>query len=66
MLLKSRPKPCILEWGYEKVLKSHLLGSPTIVSTNPKMSKVVLHNDGRIFVPYPNSFNELIGKFSTL
>ncbi|GLJ52508.1 hypothetical protein SUGI_1117480 [Cryptomeria japonica] len=52
---------------YGKVFKSHLLGSPTIVSTDPEVSKVVLQNDGRIFVPsYPKSLNELMGKSSIL
>jgi len=52
---------------YGKVFKSHLFGSPTIVSIDPDVSKVVLQNDGRIFVPsYPKSLNELMGKSSIL
>jgi len=52
---------------YGKVFKSHLLGSPTIISTDPEVSRVVLQNDGRIFVPsYPKSLNELMGKSSIL
>lgn len=37
------------------------------MSTDPEVSKVVLQNDGRIFVPsYPKSLNELMGKSSIL
>lgn len=52
---------------YGKVFRSHILGSPTVVSTDPEVSKMVLQNDGSIFVPsYPKSLNELMGKSSIL
>eukprot|EP00252_Welwitschia_mirabilis_P017762 TRINITY_DN3940_c0_g1_i1.p1 TRINITY_DN3940_c0_g1~~TRINITY_DN3940_c0_g1_i1.p1 ORF type:complete len:500 (+),score=57.90 TRINITY_DN3940_c0_g1_i1:230-1729(+) len=52
---------------YGKVFKSHLLGSPTIVSIDPEVSKAVLQNDGKLFIPsYPKSINELMGRSSIL
>ncbi|OVA08717.1 Cytochrome P450 [Macleaya cordata] len=52
---------------YGKVFKSHLLGRPIIVSTDPDVNKVVLQNNGSIFVPYyPKSITELFGKSSIL
>ncbi|XP_042495258.1 3-epi-6-deoxocathasterone 23-monooxygenase CYP90C1 [Macadamia integrifolia] len=52
---------------YGKVFKSHLLGRPIIVSTDPYVNKVVLQNNGSTFVPYyPKSVSELMGKDSIL
>ncbi|MQM03219.1 hypothetical protein Taro_035991 [Colocasia esculenta] len=52
---------------YGKVFKSHIFGSPTIVSTDPEVTKFVLQSDARTFVPsYPRSLMELIGKSSIL
>ncbi|KAI8544591.1 hypothetical protein RHMOL_Rhmol08G0308800 [Rhododendron molle] len=52
---------------YGKVFKSHLFGSPTIVSTDAEVSKYVLQSDGKVFVPsYPKSLTELMGKSSVL
>ncbi|PSS07356.1 3-epi-6-deoxocathasterone 23-monooxygenase [Actinidia chinensis var. chinensis] len=52
---------------YGKVFKSHLFGSPTIVSTDAEVSKFVLQTDGKVFVPsYPKSLTELMGKSSIL
>ncbi|KAE9467913.1 hypothetical protein C3L33_00180, partial [Rhododendron williamsianum] len=52
---------------YGKVFKSHLFGSPTIVSTDAEVSKYVLQSDGKVFVPsYPKSLTELLGKSSVL
>nr|GLL26283.1 3-epi-6-deoxocathasterone 23-monooxygenase [Ipomoea trifida] len=52
---------------YGKVFKTHLLGKPIIVSTDPEVNKVVLLNHGNIFVPsYPKSVTELFGKNSIL
>ncbi|KAF6144111.1 hypothetical protein GIB67_004784 [Kingdonia uniflora] len=52
---------------YGKVFKSHLLGRPIIVSTDPDVNKVVLQNNGSIFIPYyPKSITELLGKSSIL
>ncbi|KAE8707111.1 3-epi-6-deoxocathasterone 23-monooxygenase [Hibiscus syriacus] len=50
-----------------KVFKTHLLGTPIIVSTDPDVNKVVLQNIGNIFVPaYPKSIQELLGEHSIL
>lgn len=52
---------------YGKVFKTHLLGRPIIVSTDPEVNKVVLQNQGNIFIPYyPKSITELLGKSSIL
>ncbi|KAL0924048.1 hypothetical protein M5K25_004852 [Dendrobium thyrsiflorum] len=52
---------------YGKVFKSHLFGSPTIVSTDAEVSRFVLQSDARAFVPsYPKSLSELMGKSSIL
>ncbi|XVE82545.1 hypothetical protein DITRI_Ditri16bG0013900 [Diplodiscus trichospermus] len=50
-----------------KVFKTHILGTPIIVSTDPDVNKVVLQNHGNIFVPaYPKSIRELLGEHSIL
>uniref|UniRef100_A0A5B7AIL3 22alpha-hydroxysteroid 23-monooxygenase n=1 Tax=Davidia involucrata TaxID=16924 RepID=A0A5B7AIL3_DAVIN len=52
---------------YGKVFKTHILGRPIIVSTDPDVNKVVLQNHGNIFIPYyPKSVTELLGKSSIL
>ncbi|XP_052175897.1 3-epi-6-deoxocathasterone 23-monooxygenase CYP90D1 [Diospyros lotus] len=52
---------------YGKVFKSHLFGSPTIVSTDAEVSRFVLQSDAKTFVPsYPKSLTELMGKSSIL
>ncbi|XP_015889882.2 3-epi-6-deoxocathasterone 23-monooxygenase CYP90C1 [Ziziphus jujuba] len=52
---------------YGKVFKTHLLGTPIIVSTDADVNKVVLQNHGNIFIPaYPKSIRELLGKYSIL
>ncbi|KAK1416880.1 hypothetical protein QVD17_25999 [Tagetes erecta] len=52
---------------YGKVFKSHLFGSPTIVSTDAEVSRIVLQSDANSFVPsYPKSLTELMGKSSIL
>ncbi|KAJ6348239.1 hypothetical protein OIU76_004664 [Salix suchowensis] len=52
---------------YGKVFKSHIFGSPTIVSTDAEVSKFILQSDARLFVPsYPKSLTELMGKSSIL
>ncbi|KAK9923590.1 hypothetical protein M0R45_031999 [Rubus argutus] len=52
---------------YGKVFKSHIFGSPTIVSTDAEVSKFVLQSDSKAFVPsYPKSLTELMGKSSIL
>lgn len=57
----------MLIYRYGKVFKSHLFGSPTIVSTDAEVSKYVMQSDGKVFVPsYPKSLTELMGKSSIL
>ncbi|KAK2653838.1 hypothetical protein Ddye_013694 [Dipteronia dyeriana] len=52
---------------YGKVFKSHIFGTPTIVSTDAEVSKIVLQSDAKAFVPsYPKSLTELMGKSSIL
>nr|AYV88880.1 cytochrome P450 oxidase CYP90C29 [Polygala tenuifolia] len=52
---------------YGKVFKTNILGTPVIVSTDPEVNKVVLQNQGNIFLPaYPKSIKELVGKSSIL
>ncbi|XP_022715132.1 3-epi-6-deoxocathasterone 23-monooxygenase isoform X3 [Durio zibethinus] len=52
---------------YGKVFKSHIFGTPTIVSTDAEVSRVVLQSDAKAFVPfYPTSLTELMGKSSIL
>ncbi|XP_065858485.1 3-epi-6-deoxocathasterone 23-monooxygenase CYP90C1 [Euphorbia lathyris] len=52
---------------YGKVFKSHILGTPIIVSTDAEVNKVVLRNHGNLFIPaYPKSVRELFGEFSIL
>ncbi|XP_041000238.1 3-epi-6-deoxocathasterone 23-monooxygenase CYP90D1-like [Juglans microcarpa x Juglans regia] len=52
---------------YGKVFKSHIFGSPTIVSTDAEVSKFVLQSDSKTFVPsYPKSLTELMGESSIL
>lgn len=49
------------------MFKSHLFGSPTIVSTDAEVSRIVLQSDASSFVPsYPKSLTELMGKSSIL
>ncbi|KAK7261725.1 hypothetical protein RIF29_28043 [Crotalaria pallida] len=52
---------------YGKVFKSHIFGSPTIVSTDADVNKFILQSDAKVFVPsYPKSLTELMGKSSIL
>ncbi|KAK2990444.1 hypothetical protein RJ640_011192 [Escallonia rubra] len=52
---------------YGEVFKTHILGRPIIVSTDPDVNKVVLQNCGNVFIPcYPKSITELLGKSSIL
>nr|WAW38272.1 CYP90C42 [Plumbago zeylanica] len=52
---------------YGDVFKTHLLGKPVIVSTDPEVNKAVLLNHGNIFTPsYPKSITELFGETSIL
>eukprot|EP00250_Pteridium_aquilinum_P018040 c23910_g2_i1 orf=313-1758(-) len=52
---------------YGPVFKTHLLGKPTIYSTDSEVNKFVLHNEGRLFASsYPMSLVSLLGKNSLL
>ncbi|KAI4355521.1 hypothetical protein L6164_004284 [Bauhinia variegata] len=52
---------------YGKVFKSHIFGSPTIVSTDAEVNKFILQSDAKVFVPsYPRSLTELMGESSIL
>ncbi|XP_034695298.1 3-epi-6-deoxocathasterone 23-monooxygenase CYP90D1 [Vitis riparia] len=52
---------------YGKVFKSHIFGSPTIVSIDAEVSRFVLQSDSKAFVPsYPKSLTELMGQSSIL
>ncbi|KAM7520134.1 hypothetical protein LguiB_019096 [Lonicera macranthoides] len=52
---------------YGKVFKTHILGMPIVVSTDPEVNKAVLQNNGSVFIPcYPKSITELLGKSSIL
>lgn len=49
------------------MFKSHLFGSPTIVTTDAEVSRFILQSDASTFVPwYPKSLTELMGKSSIL
>ncbi|KAJ0515149.1 putative 3-epi-6-deoxocathasterone 23-monooxygenase [Helianthus annuus] len=57
----------LIKHRYGKVFKSHLFGSPTIVSTDAEVSRIVLQSDANSFVPsYPKSLTELMGECSIL
>ncbi|CAI8608020.1 unnamed protein product [Vicia faba] len=52
---------------YGKVFKSHIFGSPTIVSTDADVNKFILQSDAKVFVPsYPKSLMKLMGESSIL
>ncbi|KAG6767879.1 hypothetical protein POTOM_026768 [Populus tomentosa] len=58
---------CVYVCRYGKVFKTHILGTPIIVSTDPAVNKVVLQNHGNIFIPaYPKSIREIFGEYSIL
>ncbi|XP_004507293.1 cytochrome P450 85A-like [Cicer arietinum] len=48
---------------YGSFFKSHLLGSPTIVSIDPELNRYILLNEAKGFVPgYPESMYNILGK----
>ncbi|XP_054785114.1 3-epi-6-deoxocathasterone 23-monooxygenase CYP90D1-like [Prosopis cineraria] len=52
---------------YGKVFKSHIFGSPAIVSTDAEVNKFILQSDAKFFVPsYPKSLTVLMGESSIL
>lgn len=49
------------------MFKSHIFGSPTIISTDAEVNRSILQSDAKTFVPfYPKSLTELMGKSSIL
>ena len=47
---------------YGKVFKSHLFGSPAIVSCDPELNAFVLRNENRLFeCSYPKSIRGILG-----
>ncbi|KAL6865192.1 hypothetical protein ACP4OV_016343 [Aristida adscensionis] len=52
---------------YGKVFRSHLWGSPAVVSSDAEVSRAVMQADASAFVPwYPRSLMELMGESSIL
>ncbi|KAF8037638.1 hypothetical protein BT93_B0492 [Corymbia citriodora subsp. variegata] len=52
---------------YGKVFKSHLFGSPTIVSCDHELNTFVLQNEERLFqASYPKPMLGILGKYSLL
>ena len=52
---------------YGKVFKSHLFGSPTIVSCDYDLNTFVLQNEGKLFpVDYPKVMHNILGKLAMI
>ncbi|CAK7328175.1 unnamed protein product [Dovyalis caffra] len=52
---------------YGKVFKSHLFGSPAIVSCDHELNMFILQNEERLFeASYPKAMNDILGEFSLL
>ncbi|GLJ08772.1 hypothetical protein SUGI_0095430 [Cryptomeria japonica] len=52
---------------YGKVFKSHLFGSPAIVSCDPELNAYVLQNENKLFeCSYPKAIHGILGKDSLL
>ncbi|KAK6267256.1 hypothetical protein QUC31_018093 [Theobroma cacao] len=52
---------------YGRVFKSHLFGSPTVVSCDHELNWFVLQNEEKFFrVSYPKAMHGILGKFSLL
>ncbi|KAH7840636.1 hypothetical protein Vadar_019517 [Vaccinium darrowii] len=48
---------------YGSFFKSHILGSPTIISMDPELNRYILLNEGKGLVPgYPQSMLDILGK----
>lgn len=47
---------------YGTIFKSHILGSPTIISMDPELNKFILLNEAKGIVPgYPKSMLDILG-----
>ncbi|XVF57915.1 hypothetical protein PTKIN_Ptkin07bG0020800 [Pterospermum kingtungense] len=52
---------------YGRVFKSHLFGSPTVVSCDHELNLFVLQNEEKLFqVSYPKAMHGILGNFSLL
>ncbi|TXG54752.1 hypothetical protein EZV62_020008 [Acer yangbiense] len=52
---------------YGKVFKSHLFGSPAIVSCDNELNMFILQNEGKLFqASYPKAMHGILGNFSLL
>ncbi|CAL5371748.1 unnamed protein product [Camellia sinensis] len=52
---------------YGKVFKSHLFGSPTIVSCDHELNTFILQNEGKLFQSsYPKPVLDILGKLSIM
>ncbi|XP_057766780.1 cytochrome P450 85A1-like [Salvia miltiorrhiza] len=48
---------------YGRVFKSHILGSPTIVSMDPELNRYILLNEAKGLIPgYPKSMLDILGQ----
>ena len=57
----------MLQDRYGRVFKSHLFGSPTVVSCDHELNLFVLQNEEKLFqVSYPKAMHGILGKFSLL
>ncbi|KAL3636191.1 Cytochrome P450 85A [Castilleja foliolosa] len=47
---------------YGQVFKTHILGSPTIISTDPELNRYILLNESKGLIPgYPQSMLDILG-----
>ncbi|XP_039062713.1 cytochrome P450 724B1-like [Hibiscus syriacus] len=52
---------------YGRVFKSHLFGSPTIVSCDHELNTLILQTEEKLFqVSYPKAMHGILGKFSMI
>lgn len=52
---------------YGKVFRSHLFGSPTVVSCDHELNAFILQNEEKLFqCSYPNSIHGILGESSML
>ncbi|KAL2317131.1 hypothetical protein Fmac_031007 [Flemingia macrophylla] len=63
----ENPEPFIDERvkRYGPIFKTHVLGEPTVFSTEPETNRFILMNEGKLFeCSYPASISNLLGKHS--
>lgn len=66
-LSNSFPALIMYVCRYGKVFKSHLFGSPAIVSCDHELNMFILQNEERLFeASYPKAMHDILGKFSLL